>query len=93
MKQKLQTALIFLFIFSYVLEYDYFVYSDTESTVNQSTVNKFFKKTRDLVCNHLNDQENLNSSKCFNTTFIENDKYDDRSALSNEEEITTQLYR
>ena len=82
---KRQVAL--LLILSSVLEYDYFVYSDTESSdssVNLSGGDKLFRNPTNFVCSNLNDsiasQDNL--TKCFNTSLINEDAI-----------ATTELYR
>lgn len=87
---KQQTALVFLLLFSYVLQIDYFVNSDTEPSVNLSTGDRFFRRPKQSkVCN--NDENSLNISKCFNTSLVENDETTMTISLGNEE--AADLYR
>lgn len=89
---KQQTALVFLLLFSYVLQIDYFVNSDTEPSVNLSTVDRFFRRSKQpTVCN--NDKESPNISKCFNSSLVENEETTTTISLLDEEQVTADLYR
>ena len=90
LKMKQQTALVFLLLFSYVLQIDYLVYSDTESSINLTVVDRFFRAPKTQVCT--SGEDSLNTSKCFNSSLTENDAVV-TIALSNEEQVTTDLYR
>ena len=83
---KQQTALVFLLLFSYVLQIDFLVDSYAESSANLSstlsTVDRFFRAPGPPgpVC-----EDGFNLSKCFNSSLLEND--------GRNEEVTTDLYR
>lgn len=87
---KQQTALVFLLLFSYVLQIDFLVDSYAESSVNLSattlsTVDRFFRTPKGPVC-----EDSSNISKCFNTSLNETD---DATAGNEELAVTTDLYR
>ena len=89
---KQQTALVFLLLFSYVLQIDYFVNSDTEPSVNLSTVDRFFRRSKpSTVCN--NDEQSPNISMCFNSSLVENEETTTTISLLDEEQVTADLYR
>lgn len=67
------SALVLIFFLHYILQFQYFVNSDTEFSVNLSTVDKFFRTsaTRTSFCDNLNSNlDDPNYLKCFNTSLV-----------------------